>query len=135
MGRLVTLFANTSYNDILLYNPLAMYSSQLLKGTYQTLILKLLQDHPRMYGYEISQHLKEHSNGEIQLPEGSLYPILHKMAEEKLVKMERVQIGRRVRRYYSLTTAGVAEATSKIDEFNRFMNTMQLLLAPKLKPL
>lgn len=112
-----------------------MYSSQLLKGTYQTLILKLLTDHKRMYGYEISQYLKEMSKGEIQLPEGSLYPILHKMAEEGFVKMERVHIGRRVRRYYSLTSSGMAEATSKIDEFNRFMTTMKLLLSPKLKPL
>ena len=111
-----------------------MYSSQLLKGTYQALILKLLSDHKSMYGYEISQYLKEMSKGEIQLPEGSLYPILHKMAEEGLVKMERVHIGKRVRRYYSLTTTGVAEAVSKIDEFNRFMKTMKLLLAPMPKP-
>jgi len=110
-----------------------MYSSQLLKGTYQTLILKLLQDQKRMYGYEISQYLKEESKGEIQLPEGSLYPILHKMAEEGLVKMERVHIGRRVRRYYSLTKTGALEAEQKIDEFTRFMATMKMLLTPKLK--
>lgn len=85
-----------------------------------------------MYGYEISQKVKEETSGEILLPEGSLYPILHKMAEEGLVKMEKVHIGKRVRRYYSLTKSGVTEAQFKIDEFERFIGTMRRLLLPKL---
>ena len=110
-----------------------MYSSQLLKGTNQTVILKLLKDHNRMYGYEISQKVKEETNGEIVLPEGSLYPILHKMAEEGLVKTEKVKIGRRVRRYYTLTRTGSAEAKVQIAELNRFIQTIKLLLKPNLK--
>ena len=110
-----------------------MYSSQLLKGTFQTIILNLLSEHKKMYGYEISQKVKEASNGEILLPEGSLYPILHKMAEEGLVQTEKIHIGRRVRRYYTLTVAGDKEAESKIEEFERFVQTMKLLLGPKLK--
>jgi PadR family transcriptional regulator, regulatory protein PadR len=107
-----------------------MYSSQLLKGTYQTVILKLLNENKRMYGYEISQRVKEESNGEIQLPEGSLYPILHKMTEEGFLKMEKVHIGRRVRRYYSITTAGSSEAAVRMEELHRFMTTMKLLMQP-----
>ena len=108
-----------------------MYPSQLLKGTFQTIILKLLEQHNRMYGYEISQKVKEESKGEILLPEGSLYPILHKMAEEGLVKMEKVHIGKRVRRYYSLTKTGETEAKFKLEEFERFVLTMRQLLSPK----
>lgn len=118
------------HNDILHYNLLTMYSSQLLKGTYQTVILKLLNENKRMYGYEISQRVKEESNGEIQLPEGSLYPILHKMTEEGFLKMEKVHIGRRVRRYYSITTTGSSEAVVRMEELNRFMTTMKLLMQP-----
>lgn len=108
-----------------------MYPTQLLKGTYQTIILKLLEEHDRMYGYEISQLVKERSEGEVLLPQGSLYPILHKMAEEGLVKTEEEKIGRRVRRYYSLTANGVEEAQFKLNEFDRFVATMQGLLAVK----
>lgn len=85
-----------------------------------------------MYGYEISQKVKEATDGEILLPEGSLYPILHKMAEEGLVKMEKVHIGKRVRRYYSLTKTGTNQAQFKIEEFERFIGTMRRLLLPKL---
>lgn len=109
-----------------------MYPSQLLKGTFQTIILKLLSKHNRMYGYEICQKVKDESQGQIQLPEGSLYPILHKMAEEGLVKMDKVNVGRRVRRYYSLTETGKTQAKFKLDEFNRFILTMNQLLS--LKP-
>ncbi|MEP5614333.1 MAG: PadR family transcriptional regulator [Cyclobacteriaceae bacterium] len=109
-----------------------MYPSQLLKGTYQTIILDLLSKHGKMYGYELSQLVKECSEGEVSLPEGSLYPILHKMAEEGLVTVEKIEIGRRVRRYYTLTSAGVEQAKFKTEEFNRFVQTMALLLKPKL---
>ena len=109
-----------------------MYPSQLLKGTYQTIILNLLSEQEKLYGYEISQLVKEASKGEVNLPEGSLYPILHKMTEEKLVTVEKVTIGRRIRRYYKLTTEGVAQSKFKVAEFNRFVHTMELLLQPKL---
>lgn len=109
-----------------------MYSSQLLKGTFQTIILKFLHEHGRMYGYELSQKVKEVTDGEILFPEGSLYPILHKMAEEGLVKMEAVHIGKRVRRYYSLTKSGTTEVKFKVEELERFIDTMKHLLSPKL---
>ena len=109
-----------------------MYSSQLLKGTFQTIILNLLNENEKMYGYEISQKVKEGSNGDISLPEGSLYPILHKMTEDGLLKTEKVTIGRRVRRYYSLTTTGTQQAELKVKEFGRFVETMKMLLGPNL---
>ena len=109
-----------------------MYPSQLLKGTYQTIILNLLSENDRLYGYEISQLVKEASKGEVTLPEGSLYPILHKMEEEGLVTVEKVAIGRRVRRYYQLTAQGTEHSKFKVAEFSRFVKTMELLLQPKL---
>lgn len=54
-----------------------MALTELFKGTLQTIILKVLHDHDRMYGYEITQKVKTLTNGEIQLSEGSLYPHLH----------------------------------------------------------
>ena len=81
---------------------MATHSSQLLKGTFQTIILKLLSQHGEMYGYEITQKVKQLSQGEITLSEGSLYPLLHKMEEGGWVVTRRVDIGNRTRRYYSL---------------------------------
>ena len=59
-----------------------MNANPLLKGTLQTVILKLLEDNTEMYGYEITQKVKAVTAGEIILTEGALYPALHKLEAE-----------------------------------------------------
>ena len=49
-----------------------MYSKELLKGTLKTIILKLLSESDRMYGYQITQKVKEVTEGKINLTEGAL---------------------------------------------------------------
>ncbi|MGB0525509.1 MAG: PadR family transcriptional regulator [Flammeovirgaceae bacterium] len=110
-----------------------MYSKELMKGTLKTIVLKLLAENNRLYGYEITQHVKELSEGKIVITEGALYPLLHKLEAEGLLSTETVKIGKRIRKYYSLTQQGNATATEKIDEFAAFVQTMQLVLGlPKL---
>lgn len=62
-----------------------MFSSELVKGTLKTIILKLLADNERMYGYEITQKVKELSFDKIQITEGALYPTLHALEGEGLL--------------------------------------------------
>ncbi len=109
-----------------------MYSKELIKGTLQTIILKLLSDRDRMYGYEITQHVKEITAGKILLTEGALYPSLHKLEAEGVLKTETVKVGNRVRKYYSLTPVGSEKATLKIDEWVDFIATMRHLISPNL---
>ncbi len=111
-----------------------MHSPELLKGTLQTIILKLLADNGKMYGYEITQKVKELSNESLLLTEGSLYPTLHKLEAEGLLKTEKVSRGKRVRKYYFLTPAGENVALQKIKDFEAFISTMfqVLQLSPKL---
>ena len=78
-----------------------MYSKELLKGTLSAIILKLLADNGKMYGYQITQTVKELSDSMILIKEGSLYPALHKLQKEGIVDVENVNIGKRVRRYYT----------------------------------
>ena len=110
-----------------------MYSTELLKGTLKTIILKLLTNQGKMYGYEISQQVKALTAGKIQLTEGALYPTLHKLEADGLVVTEKVSIGKRVRKYYQLTPKGKETATNKVEEFFDFVKTLQLLLGPQLK--
>lgn len=106
----------------------AMHSSELLKGTLQTIVLKILADHGKMYGYEITQRVKELSDGTILLTEGALYPTLHKMEAEGFLKTETVLMGKRVRKYYTLTRDGKGVVQEKVREFAAFMKTMSALL-------
>ncbi len=112
-----------------------MYSSELIKGTLKTIVLSLLAKRGRMYGYEITQCVKEETDGKIQLTEGALYPLLHRLEAEGLLETEKENIGKRVRKYYRLTESGNAEASSLVAEFQAFSKTINDLLHPfLLKP-
>lgn len=109
-----------------------MNSNELLKGTLKTIVLRLLAENERMYGYEITQRVKELTHGEIVLTEGALYPALHKLEAAGLVSVEKVALGRRIRKYYRLTPAGNAAMAKRIEEFESFVRAIQLILNPKL---
>lgn len=105
-----------------------LYSSELIKGTLKTIVLKQLENNKRMYGYEITQRVKELSLDRIQITEGALYPTLHALEAEGLVTTETEYIGKRVRKYYSLSPKGKTKIDQKISELSDFMNTMKFLL-------
>ena len=107
-----------------------MKNSELLKGTLSTLILRLLSEHKRLYGYEITQLVKERSKDKILIKEGSLYPALHKLEKDGLVTSEQVQIGKRVRRYYKLTQPGKKAAKVYMEELQGFLKTIEDLIFP-----
>ncbi|MES2836751.1 MAG: PadR family transcriptional regulator [Bacteroidota bacterium] len=109
-----------------------MYSSELIKGTLKTIVLKLLSENDKMYGYEITQKVKELTGGKIQLTEGALYPTLHAMEANGILTTHTVNVGNRIRKYYSVTKTGKQVAKEKVNEFEDFMHTMMFLL--DLKP-
>ena len=107
-----------------------MLQSSLIKGTLNPIILKLLSERKRLYGYEITQLVKEISEGKIELTFGALYPILHKLEQEGVVKTESEVINNRNRIYYSLTDTGKQTAKERIAELEEFVNTIMILLQP-----
>lgn len=109
-----------------------MANQKLYKGSLQTIILKLLEEQDKMYGYEITQKVKELTKGELKITEGALYPALHKMEAEGLLDVEIVNIGNRMRKYYKLTEQGTKETANKLAELEEFIKTMQKLVNPKL---
>jgi len=105
-----------------------MGTNSMLKGTLQTIILKLLEDNDQMYGYEITQKVKEVTVGEIMLTEGALYPALHKLEADGMLETFTKIVDGRVRKYYRLTEEGGKEVTSKLSEAKAFIGQLQLLL-------
>jgi DNA-binding PadR family transcriptional regulator len=95
-----------------------MLSQEILKGTIKPLIIKLIKESSsgEMYGYQITQKVKELSSGEIILTEGALYPALHKLVEEKILSVRKTSVGNRERKYYSLTILGEKTAVVRLNE-------------------
>ncbi|MGZ0015643.1 PadR family transcriptional regulator [Yeosuana sp. AK3] len=109
-----------------------MGNSNLYKGSLTTIILKLLEEHDKMYGYEITQKVKELTKGELKITEGALYPSLHKLEADGLLDVEIVKVDNRLRKYYKLTEQGTKETVNKLSELQDYIKTMQALVSPKL---
>ncbi len=109
-----------------------MYSKELLKGTLSVIILNLLSENGRMYGYEIFQHVKLQSDEKIIIKDGSLYPALQKLTKDGLLSYEEEYIGKRVRKYYYLTEKGKKEKVVYLQELKDFINTLNKVVFHKV---
>lgn len=111
-----------------MYICLMKQSNQLFKGSLTTILLKLLSEQERMYGYEITKKVKELTAGSLNITEGALYPALHKLEAEGLLAVSVEMIGNRPRKYYTLTKAGKEETTNKLSELKEFFQQLQQVL-------
>jgi len=110
-----------------------MYSKELLKGTLKPILLKLLSENGKMYGYEIVQAVKTLSDDKIVIKEGSLYPLLHTLNKEGILEAEPVMIGKRVRKYYTLTKKGKRATADSVSELSDFLSTIEQIISNKLQ--
>ncbi|MGB0870122.1 MAG: PadR family transcriptional regulator [Flavobacteriales bacterium] len=104
--------------------------TKLYKGSLQTIILKLLEQNGRMYGYQICKSVKTLSNNDINITEGALYPTLHKLESTGVIEAEFEKVSGRNRKYYKLTEKGKTETVNKTDELISFIENMQIFLKP-----
>jgi DNA-binding PadR family transcriptional regulator len=84
-----------------------------------------------MYGYQMTQMVKEITKGELNITEGALYPLLHKLEEQGVVETETEMNGNRMRKYYSLTKAGKKQTALAMDEMKAFMQSLEFIVNPK----
>jgi DNA-binding PadR family transcriptional regulator len=108
-----------------------MISNEFIKGLIKPIILKLLEDNYRMYGYEITQKVEELTEGKIKLTFGALYPILHKMEVDGIVVTDTMMVNNRARVYYMLSSTGKISAREKILELEDFIKTLGKLISPE----
>lgn len=98
-----------------------------LKGHLDALILAVLSPEP-LHGYAVIEALKQRSGGELSLPEGTVYPALHRLERDGLLKSDWTDTGRR-RRVYSLTDRGRKELGARRDRWRAFAATIEAVLA------
>ena len=103
-------------------------TNQLLKGSLSAIILKLLSDNDKMYGYEICQKVKLLTEGQIRVTEGALYPALHKLEGEGILVTHTEVVDGRTRKYYAISENEQGNAKSKLSQMAEFMEKLQLML-------
>lgn len=98
-----------------------------MNGVPQLLILQLLSGEP-MYGYQIVKTIKQRSQGELSVSEGSIYPLLHKLEEEGSLVSFRREVKGRERYYYELTSQGKEKLRELKEEWNSVVHGVQQVL-------
>ena len=103
---------------------------QLRKGSTPLLLLSILATE-KMYGYQIMRELERRSEGYFTMTAALLYPALHQLEMEGLLKSEWQEgQGKRKRKYYSITQKGRKALAASHTEWNTFIAKLQETLGP-----
>lgn len=97
--------------------------ADILKGHLDLLLLSVIADSPG-HGYAIAESLRALSQSHIDLPEGTLYPALHRLEAAGLISGRWLQPNGRRRRVYQLTAKGRQFRTQKHREWDLFARTV-----------
>jgi PadR family transcriptional regulator, regulatory protein PadR len=99
-----------------------------LKGHLDLLLLSVLAAGPA-HGYAIISALRDRSEGTFDLPEGTIYPALHRLEDAGLLASSWADVtGRRRRRVYGLTERGAAALAAEQTEWRRFAVGVQAVV-------
>lgn len=104
------------------------YERELLKGNTDSLLLYLINCQPT-YGYQIIKELEKRSSGYFQLKEGTLYPALHRLEKDKLVKgkWQKLPNGQE-RRYYYITRKGQQVLAKRLAAWQDFSTAVKAII-------
>jgi transcriptional regulator len=94
-------------------------NSEALKGHLDLLLLAAVQAQPA-HGYAIAEALRAKSDGAFDLPEGTLYPALHRLEQARLVSSRWSEMNGRRRRVYQLTPKGQRQLAKRQAEWRDF---------------
>lgn len=107
--------------------------SETLKGHLDLLLLAIVEDGPR-HGYSVIEELRRRTADALDLPEGTIYPALHRLQKAGLLTSAWDDKTGRRRRVYSLTAGGRRAVREKRAEWQAFTAAVQGVLAPWPKP-
>lgn len=103
--------------------------AEMLKGHLDAMVLAALRRAGPLHGYAVIQELKRQSGETFDLPEGTLYPVLHRLENAGLLTSEWVTPpGGRKRRVYALTETGEQSLTRKLADWRSFTTAVDAVL-------
>jgi len=107
---------------------MAPIKSDLPQGTLDLLMLKVIALGP-VHGYAIAQRLEQVSRGVVQVPEGSLYPALHRLENRGLLAADwkETETGREAK-FYRLTRKGLKQLETETADWQRLIDAIALIL-------
>ncbi len=102
-------------------------SGEILKGHLDALLLAVVAEGP-VHGYAVVERLRARSGGRFDLPEGTVYPALHRLESDSLLQSRWIVVGGRKRRQYELTNRGRAELGERSEQWRGFSAAVEQVL-------
>jgi PadR family transcriptional regulator PadR len=111
------------------------FSAELMRGSLDLMVLSVLIQE-RQYGYSLQQRLREATAGRVPMPAGTLYPLLHRLESEKLIRSRWDESTGRKRKWYEITKTGRARLDSQAGQWMAYAECIRSLLhaVPELRP-
>ena len=103
------------------------FGRDLLRGSLDLMVLSVLAEGPQ-YGYSIQKQIREASGQQVKLQAGTLYPLLHRLEAERLIRAKWDSDGGRRRKWYELTAAGRRRLHKQAQEWSRYTECIGQLL-------
>jgi PadR family transcriptional regulator PadR len=98
-----------------------------LKGHLDLLLLAALRARPA-HGYAIIENLRLQSGGSIDLPEGTVYPVLHRLERNGFLRSRWSEASGRRRRTYEVTEGGLVELRARERDWREFSSAVEGVL-------
>lgn len=106
-------------------------SQEMTRGAIELIVLQALASCGDNYGYELIKTIAQKSGNIFEFKEGTLYPLLYRLEEKKLVKSYRKKAASgKERRFYSITVAGEKRLRDRREKFALFFKGMESILKP-----
>jgi PadR family transcriptional regulator, regulatory protein PadR len=108
---------------------MAKLNPELMRGSLDLVVLTVLSG-GKKYGYLLQQELREASRGMVDMPAGTLYPLLHRLEADKLIRSQWDESTGRRRKWYELTEAGRKRLSQQAHEWHAYAECLREMLSP-----
>jgi PadR family transcriptional regulator, regulatory protein PadR len=107
------------------------FNPELMRGSLDLMVLSVLASGSK-YGYLLQQDLRDASRGLVDVQAGTLYPLLHRLETDKLIRCKwDASTGRR-RKWYELTEPGRKRLSAQAREWHEYAVCLRAMLTPVL---
>ncbi len=103
------------------------FQRELMRGSLDLIVLSVLADRSQ-YGYSIQKQIRDASADQVKLPAGTLYPLLHRLEDERLIRSRWEKSTGRPRKWYEITASGRKQLSAQAKQWQSYSQCVERLL-------
>jgi transcriptional regulator len=103
------------------------FERELMRGSLDLMVLSVLADQSQ-YGYAIQKQIRDASKGQVKLPAGTLYPLLHRLESDRMIRSRWDDSTGRQRKWYEITASGRKQLASQAKQWKSHSQCVERLL-------